>query len=70
MPEPFGSPRKIDLNLPIDYFSRSTTKFVEWLDLAGSILAEPMQPLNGQVTGRGPGLGIDWDEKAIHRYTV
>jgi mandelate racemase len=47
-----------------------TAKFVEWLDLAGSILAEPMQPLNGQVTGRGPGLGIDWDEKAIHRYTV
>jgi mandelate racemase len=47
-----------------------TAKFVEWLDLASSILAEPVQPLNGQVTARGPGLGIDWDEKAIQRYTA
>jgi hypothetical protein len=38
MPEPFGSPRKIDLNLPIDYFSRSTTKFVEWLEANTSTL--------------------------------
>jgi hypothetical protein len=27
-----GSPRKINLNLPSDYFSKSTAKFVDWLE--------------------------------------
>jgi len=38
MADPVGSPRKINLNLPIDYFSQSTTKFVEWLEANTSAL--------------------------------
>jgi hypothetical protein len=32
MANPGGPPRKINLNLPGDYFSTPTTKFVEWLE--------------------------------------
>jgi hypothetical protein len=32
MANPGGSPRKINLNLPGDYFSTPTTKFAEWLE--------------------------------------
>jgi hypothetical protein len=32
---------------------------------AGPILLEPPRPESGKVTGRGPGLGLDWDEAAI-----
>jgi mandelate racemase len=42
-----------------------TAHLVEWLDLAGAVLAEPLQVVRGQVTPRGPGLGLDWDKKAI-----
>jgi len=38
MADSLGSPRNINLNLPIDYFSRSTTKFVEWLEANTSTL--------------------------------
>jgi mandelate racemase len=43
---------------------------VEWLDLASGILAEPMEPANGFITPRGPGLGISWDEKAVARFAA
>jgi len=43
---------------------------VEWLDLAGGILAEPMKPANGFVTPRGPGLGLSWDERAVARFAA
>ncbi len=44
-----------------------TAHLVEWLDLARAVLAEPLQVIGGQVTPRGPGLGLDWDEKAVAR---
>ncbi len=44
-----------------------TAHLVEWLDLASAVLAEPLQVIGGEVTPRGPGLGLDWDEKAIMR---
>jgi mandelate racemase len=43
---------------------------VEWLDLAGGILAEPIKPAQGLITPRGPGLGLTWDEKAVARFAA
>lgn len=45
-----------------------TTHFLEYLDLAGCVLTEPLRPENGTVTARGPGLGMEWDEAAVRRY--
>jgi mandelate racemase len=47
-----------------------TAHLVEWLDLAGRVLAEPQQVVGGQITPRGPGLGLDWDEKAVARFAA
>lgn len=47
-----------------------TAHYLEYLDLAGAILAEPLRPQNGAVTARGPGLGIEWDEAKVARYRV
>lgn len=47
-----------------------TAHLLEWLDLAGAVLAEPIKPDHGRVTPRGPGLGIDWDEKAVVRFAL
>ena len=47
-----------------------TAHYLEWLDLAGAVLAEPVRPERGMVTARGPGLGMDWDEAAVRRYAV
>jgi mandelate racemase len=45
-----------------------TAHWLEYLDKARPILAEPCDAAGGMVTARGPGLGIAWDEKAIARY--
>jgi mandelate racemase len=47
-----------------------TAHFLEYLDLAGGILSEPLTAVDGCVTARGPGLGITWDEKAVARFAV
>ena len=47
-----------------------TAHFLEYLDLAGAILAEPVRPIAGTVTARGPGLGLEWDEDAVRRYSA
>jgi mandelate racemase len=47
-----------------------TAHLVEWLDLAGAVLAEPLQVIRGQLTPRGPGLGIEWEEKAVARFAA
>jgi mandelate racemase len=47
-----------------------TAHWAEYLDLAGTILAEPMAIVNGSVTARGPGLGIAWNESAVAKYLV
>ena len=46
----------------------ATAHYLEWLDLAGAVLADPVRPERGTVTARGPGLGMDWDEEAVERY--
>ncbi|WP_369037954.1 MULTISPECIES: enolase C-terminal domain-like protein [Streptomyces] len=46
-----------------------TAHWLEHLDFAGPLLAEPLQPVDGTITARGPGLGITWDEEAITRFS-
>ena len=47
-----------------------TAHWLEYLDIAGSILAEKPRVPDGFLTAVGPGLGIRWDEDAIKRYLV
>jgi len=48
--------------------SSPTASGFEYLDLAGAVLTEPLVPNKGKVVPRGPGLGLEWDEKAVHKY--
>ena len=45
-------------------------QYLEFLDLAGAVLTEPPRPVEGGVTARGPGLGMEWDEAAVSRYLL
>jgi mandelate racemase len=47
-----------------------TAHWLEYLDLAGAVLADPYRPVDGTVVAKGPGLGIEWDESAITRFAV
>ena len=44
--------------------------YLEYLDLAGAVLADPPVPVDGCVAARGPGLGMDWDETAVARHLL
>ena len=45
-----------------------SASWCEYLDLAGAVLTEPLIPDEGKITARGPGLGLEWDEKAVDKY--
>ena len=47
-----------------------TAHWLEYLDLARAILTEPYRAVAGRVTARGPGFGLDWDEKAVQKFIV
>ncbi|HEX7967696.1 MAG TPA: enolase C-terminal domain-like protein [Stellaceae bacterium] len=47
-----------------------TAHWLEYLDIAGAVLAEPCQVVDGRVTAKGPGLGLAWDEKAVERFKL
>ncbi len=47
-----------------------TAHWLEFLDKARPILAEPMVLEDGMVRPQGTGLGITWDEAAVDRYGV
>jgi mandelate racemase len=47
-----------------------TAHWIEYLDKAGPILAEPLEPADGHLTARGPGLGVRWDEAAVKKYAA
>ena len=48
-----------------------TCHWLEALDLAGSILQEPMKIENGHaIIPSSPGTGIEWDEDAVKRFLV
>jgi mandelate racemase len=44
--------------------------WIEYLDLARAVVAEPVQIVDGTITARGPGLGLTWDETAVAKYLV
>ena len=45
-----------------------TAHWLEFLDFASVILAKPAEIIDGTVTARGPGLGLEWDESAVAKY--
>jgi mandelate racemase len=47
-----------------------TAHWLEVLDLANAILANPIQIVDGTLTARGPGLGLEWNETAVAKYLV
>ena len=47
-----------------------TAHWLEVLDLARAVLAEPIRIVDGALTARGPGLGLNWDEAAVKKYLV
>jgi len=47
-----------------------TAHWLEFLDIASAVLAEPLAVVGGTVTARGPGFGLDWDEAAVKRYAT
>ena len=47
-----------------------TAHWIEYLDLARAIVAEPVQIIDGTITARGHGLGLSWNEAAVAKYLV
>jgi mandelate racemase len=48
-----------------------TCHWLEYVDWANAILAEPLELKDGHVLiPTGPGIGIAWDEKAVARYAL
>ena len=45
-----------------------TAHWLEFLDFAGAILAKPAEIVDGTLTARGPGLGLEWNEAAVKKY--
>jgi mandelate racemase len=45
--------------------------WLEWVDWAVPILADPLSPTDGHVSAtRRPGIGMTWDERAVARYAI
>jgi len=47
-----------------------TAHWLEVLDFAGSILASPIRIVDGTLTARGPGLGLEWSETGVSKYLI
>ncbi|OBK49008.1 mandelate racemase [Mycobacterium kubicae] len=48
-----------------------TAHWLEWVDWAYPILADPVLPEAGMVTASDqPGAGLVWDERAVQKYTI
>ena len=47
-----------------------TVHWLEHLDIAGAILTEPYRAVDGTVTAKGPGFGLEWDENAVARFAA
>ena len=47
-----------------------TAHYLEFLDMAGAVLRDPVSVEDGKVTAKGPGLGMIWDEDAVARYAL
>jgi mandelate racemase len=45
--------------------------WLEWQDWAGPVLKEPFAAKDGKLwVANRPGIGIDWDEAAVARYSM
>jgi len=47
-----------------------TAHWLEVLDFAGAILVDPIRIVDGALTARGPGLGLEWNETVVAKYLV
>jgi len=47
-----------------------TAHWLEYLDVASAVLRDPAEIVDGSLTAKGPGLGLDWDEDAVRRFAV
>lgn len=48
-----------------------TAHWLEWVDWAKPVLANPLEPRAGTVTAPDePGAGLIWDERAVDKYSV
>ena len=47
-----------------------TAHYLEYFDLASSILKEPVFPDQGTITPHGPGLGMNWDEAKVAEFLI
>ena len=47
-----------------------TAHWLEVLDFAGAVLANPIRISDGTLTARGPGLGLEWNEPAVLKHQV
>ena len=48
-----------------------TCHYIEYLDVAAPILAEPLRPIDGAIQASAqPGIGLQWNEAAVERYRV
>jgi mandelate racemase len=48
-----------------------TCHWLEYVDWADPILAEPLRIKDGKAIGvAGPGLGVKWNEKAVKKFSV
>lgn len=47
-----------------------TAHWLEYMDMASALLAEPIRPVAGTITAHGPGLGMSWDEAAVRRFAA
>jgi len=50
--------------------SPGTAHWLEFLDFAGASLAHPAESVDGALTARGPGLGLEWNEAAVKKHLV
>ena len=44
-----------------------TAHWLEVLDTAAALLREPSAVVDGKVAPRGPGLGLEWNEREVER---
>ncbi|WP_263359927.1 enolase C-terminal domain-like protein [Acidicapsa ligni] len=48
-----------------------TAHWLEYVDWASPILAEPLTPIKGEISAiNRPGIGISWNEEAVTKYAI
>jgi mandelate racemase len=71
-----GDSIKGDVVAPVDLAEdllavTPTCHYIEYLDVAAPVLAEPLRPVDGMIEARArPGIGLAWNEDAVQRYRV